>query len=205
MNITVLGATGPTGRVFLDAAASAGHRTTAFVRDPARLRGTHADQVVVGDVFDPAEVRRAVLGADAVLTALGLKGDRRTPLYSRGTRVLTEAMAGTGVRRLLVLSEAAYTPYVRGLPNRLISGAYAAVNAPAVRERRRQDAVLAATDLEWTVVRPAFLTDGPPGPPLAPVLHPHRSLLARTTRHDLAALLLGVLEDPATYRRSLYP
>ncbi|MFD6104278.1 NAD(P)-dependent oxidoreductase [Nocardia salmonicida] len=205
MRIVVFGATSPTGRVFLDACAGAGHHTTAFVRDPARLRGARADQVLVGDVFDPDEVRPAVEGAHAVLIALGLKSDRRTPLYSKGTRTITDAMRTVGVRRLLVLSEAAYTPYVVGTSNLLISTVYGVLSAPAIRERRRQDSVVAGSGLDWSVVRPGVLTDGPPTLGLVPVLVPHRSLLARTSRHDLANLLLAVLNDPRTYRQSIYP
>ncbi|MET7290396.1 NAD(P)H-binding protein [Streptomyces sp. NPDC005573] len=74
-----------------------------------------------------------------------------------------------------------------------------------IRERHRQDAVLAASNLDWTVIRPGILTDGPPAHTLTPVLSPHRSLLARTSRHDLAHLLLAVLNAPATHRHSVYP
>ncbi|WP_432181930.1 NmrA family NAD(P)-binding protein [Streptomyces sp. NBC_00063] len=42
VRITVFGATSTTGRVFLEAAERAGHRTTAFVRDPAPAK--HAAQ-----------------------------------------------------------------------------------------------------------------------------------------------------------------
>ncbi|MFJ8179853.1 hypothetical protein [Streptomyces sp. NPDC094469] len=44
VNIAVFGAT---GRVFLEAAADAGHSTTAFVRDLARPRGTRVGEVIV--------------------------------------------------------------------------------------------------------------------------------------------------------------
>lgn len=205
MNITVFGATSATGRNFLNTAGRAGHHMTAFVRDPARLRGARAGQVIQGDVFDPATVGRALDGAQAVLVALGLKGDRHTPLYSRGTRTIVDAMQAAGVRRLLVLSEAAYDPHTRGVTNRLIGGLYGAFSAPVIRERRRQDEVLEASDLDWTVLRPGILTDAPPTRSLSPVFSPHGSLLARTSRYDLSGLLLAALDDPATYRRSLYP
>ncbi|MET7982008.1 MULTISPECIES: NAD(P)-binding oxidoreductase [unclassified Streptomyces] len=205
MKITVFGATSATGRVFVEAAERAGHRTTAFVRDPARLHGVQPREVIRGDVFDTVAVRQSLDGADAALIALGLRGDRRTPLYSRGTRTITDAMQAAGARRLLLLSEAAYSPHTSGIPSRLLSALYGAFSAPVIRERRRQDAVLAASDLDWTVIRPGILTDGPATHPLAPVLFPHRSLLARTSRRDLVGLLLAALDDPATYRHSLYP
>ena len=55
MNLTVLGATGRTGREVVGQALDAGHRVT----------------VVEDDARDPSAVARVVAGADAVLSARG--------------------------------------------------------------------------------------------------------------------------------------
>jgi putative NADH-flavin reductase len=205
MRVTVFGATGPIGQAFLRVSNAQGVDTVAFVRSPSRLDGAPASRVVTGDVFDPADVRTAVAGADCVLIALGLGTDRRTPLYSRGTQTIVDAMHDVGVRRLIVLSEAAYDQHTTGALNRLITGAYRAVNGPAIRERRLQDQVVARSDLDWTIVRARVITDRPSTGRLPVRLAPHGKAAAPTSRVDLAYLILEIAADAGTHRHDVYP
>ncbi|MFF8701473.1 NAD(P)-dependent oxidoreductase [Streptomyces albidoflavus] len=206
MNLTVFGATGRTGRALLTAAAAAGLPTTAHVRDPARLAGAPAGRVVTGSVFERDTVLEALDGATAVAVAFGLRRrERRVPLYAQGTRNIVDAMHLLGVHRLLVVSEAAYGDHVHGAVQRGLAKLYGTVAAPAVRGRREQDAVVTASGLDWTVVRPAALTEGPARGYRPPATAPRRADAHRLTYADLAELILQALPDPATYRRSLYP
>ncbi|GAA2550359.1 NAD(P)H-binding protein [Streptomyces koyangensis] len=203
MNLTVFGATGRTGRAVLTVAAAAGLPTTAHVRDPARLAGAPAGRIVTGSVFERDTVLDALDGATAVVVAFGLRRrERRVPLYAQGTRNVVDAMHLLGVHRLLVVSEAAYGDHVHGAVQRGLAKLYA---APAVRGRREQDAVVTASGLDWTVVRPAALTEGPARGHRPPATAPRRADTYRLTYADLAELILQALPDPATYRRSLYP
>ena len=53
MKLALFGASGRTGRQFLEQAAAAGHDVTAVVRDPAALTGHSRLSVVAADVMDP--------------------------------------------------------------------------------------------------------------------------------------------------------
>ncbi|MEY6567750.1 NAD(P)-dependent oxidoreductase [Streptomyces sp. PGLac3x] len=211
MNLTVFGATGRTGRALLTAAAAAGLPTTAHVRDPARLAGAPAGRIVTGSVFERDTVLDALTGAAAVVVAVGLRRrERRIPLYAQGTRNIVDAMHLLGVHRLLVVSAAAYGDHVHGAVQRGLAKLYGPpppppLAAPAVRGRREQDAVVTASGLDWTVVRPAALTEGPARGHRPPATAPRRADTYRLTYADLAGLILQALPDPATYRRSLYP
>jgi putative NADH-flavin reductase len=205
MRVTVFGATGPIGQEFLRVADAQGVGTVAFVRSPSRLDGAPASQVVIGDVFDPADVRAAVAGSDCVLIALGLGTDRRTPLYSRGTQTIVDAMRDAGVRRLIVLSEAAYDHHTTGALNRLIIGIYQTASASAIRERRHQDQIVADSGLDWTIVRARVITDRPSAGRLPIRLAPHGKVTSATSRTDLARLILEITTDAATHQHDVYP
>lgn len=75
MYVLVTGATGFVGSHAAAALVARGHRVRCLVRDRAKLarvlapRGLPADDVVVGDVTDPAAVADALDGCDAVLHA----------------------------------------------------------------------------------------------------------------------------------------
>lgn len=206
MNITVFGATGRTGRALLDAADHHGHRTTAHARNAARLQGTPAHRVVTGSVLDPATTADAVLGADAVVIAFGLRGNPDTPLYTEGTRTIIEAMQQRHVSRLVVVSEAAYPPHLNGITAHVIAAVYRAFNAPAIRQRREQDDIVEASRLDWTFLRPTRLVPGDTGldRPAAASVTPFRTPFRSASYTGMAALVLDTLDSPSTCRRNLY-
>jgi putative NADH-flavin reductase len=165
MRLTVFGATGGTGRSVIAQALEAGDKVTALARNPEAL-AEFGDRIVVvtGDVLNPDDVVRAVEGAEAVISALGI-GMRRhaTTVYSQGTVNIIRAMLAEGIRRLLVVSTTSLeipSPRQVGewllakvLLHRILAKPYADM---ALMERNVRWA-----DLDWTLVRAARLTNGP--------------------------------------------
>lgn len=160
MKLVVFGATGRTGRCLVEQALDIGHIVTIFARDPGKL-DCYRDlvQVVVGDVMSPLDVAQAIQpGTDVVLSTLGEKVPfRKTVLFSRGMRNIVAAMHCAGVRRLVV--ESAYGVGRNDLAwgHRLIMftllrGIYA--------DKTRENEVIRASQLDWTVVQPPALTNG---------------------------------------------
>lgn len=209
MKLTVFGATGGIGRHLVDQALDAGHDVTAVVRDPARLPGTAA-RVVTADLADGAALRAAVDGADAVLSALGPRTAADAGVASRGTRAVAEAMTGAGVRRIVVVSAApvGVVPAPgRPHPPRRDPGdgpLMRFVLGPVIRRVLRRhyvdlaqmEAELREGALDWTVVRPPRLTDGP-------VTGRYRTAYGQNirggltvSRADVAHLMLALLDRP---------
>ncbi|GAA3304805.1 SDR family oxidoreductase [Dactylosporangium vinaceum] len=74
-----MGATGGTGRELIRQALSRGHRVRAVARTPSRLTSDpylpadHPDlTVITADVLDPAALKRALDGAEIIVSALGI-------------------------------------------------------------------------------------------------------------------------------------
>jgi putative NADH-flavin reductase len=162
MKIVIFGATGGTGRQLVQEALDAGHEVTAFAREPAKLDDIrHANlRLVQGDVLDRAAVESAVAGHDAVLCAIGA-GAGRTTLREEGTAAIVRAMQKTGVRRLICQSSIGV-----GDSRANLGFLTAYVIAPiflrhAFADHERQEAVVRDSGLDWTIVRPPHLNDGP--------------------------------------------
>lgn len=165
MRVTVFGATGGTGRALVAQALDAGDKVTVLARDPRAL-AEFGDRitVVTGDVLDKSVVSQAVAGAEVVLSALGI-GMRRhaTTVYSQGTANIISAMRDEGTRRLLVVSTSSLeVPPARRvgeyllaklLLHRILAKPYADM---ALMERHVRE-----SDVDWTLVRAARLTNGP--------------------------------------------
>jgi uncharacterized protein YbjT (DUF2867 family) len=206
-SLLVLGATGKTGALLVDQALAAGHRVTAFVRSPQKLTTRHPRlRAVTGDFMDPREVALAFDERyDAVMFALGVYiKEPGTPLAD-GTHALLRSMDAARVRRLVLCSSfgasetAGQGPFWVKAVQRLIL-------KQVLIDKTAQERLVMESGLEWTILRPPRLVDGPVGGhvlrwtgndvPRAP--KPRWQI----TRGDVAAEMLRALGDPATVGRA---
>lgn len=106
--ILITGATGFVGSHLVEAIARHGMRARALVRETSRVDAlrTFGVERVVGDLTDPASVRRALGDADTVLH-LAAATRSLTPagflsVNAQGTRAVVDALVDAGGRRRLV-------------------------------------------------------------------------------------------------------
>ncbi len=196
-NVVVIGATGSVGRLVVAELLEAGHRVTAFARNPGRLALEHpALTRVAGDALDGEAVRRAVAGQDAVVVTLGAGASRRSRVRSAGTLAVIRAMQETGVRRLLVQSTLGAHDSRGNLDffwKRIMFGL---LLKPVLADHELQESLVAASGLDWTIVRPAAFTDGPATGAFREAFPPtERGLSLRIARADIAAFLARQLAD----------
>lgn len=200
MMITVFGATGGIGRHVVQQALDAGHDVTAFTRDAGRMAtGRERLHVVQGDPTDPAQVLPAVKDAQAIVVALG--AGRRGTVREAGTRAVVEAAGEAGVRRLVCLStigvgdsRANLTPFWKYVM-------FGALLRRAYADHVRQEELVRASELDWTVVRPGAYTDGPLTGRYRHGFGPGDRAKLKISRADVAHFVLRQLDD-ATYLRS---
>ena len=199
LNILVIGANGATGRLATAELAARGHRVTAFVRRPDSMRDAlpAGARLAVGDVMKPKTLDAAIAGQDAVVVILGinenpflvrLRGTSATPMRvrSEGTQNVIEAMKRQGVRRLVVQTTYGVSDTRAGLSLgwRLI---FDLVLKPQIVDTERQEDVVADSGLEWVMVRPVGLDDGPARPTLVSATGETRSM--NVPRASVAAVL----------------
>ncbi|ONI87889.1 hypothetical protein ALI144C_08105 [Actinosynnema sp. ALI-1.44] len=207
MKLAVFGATGGTGVEILRQALGAGHEVVALARDPGAVP-IRDDRLTVrrGDVNDRDSVVSVVDGTAAVLSALGI-GYRRhaTTVYSAGTGNVMSAMRDAGVSRLLAVSTSSVH-----LPPRSRVAEYAVarfVLHPLLKrpyaDMRLMEEQVRASDLDWTLVGAARLTNG---------RCTGRYRVARdsklrgcwsVSRADVAHYMLTRLTDATTYRSAV--
>lgn len=163
MRLLVAGASGRTGRLLVERALSHGHDVTALVRHPADFPAeTDRLTVVVGDVLEPHTLLAAFVGQDAVISVLAPRPRVNGRVYVEGTRNLADAAAASGVRRFVAVSAEG-----AGVASGRLTLAYRLVLRIPVVARlypdiaRMEADLRTRDDLDWTVVRPGILTNGP--------------------------------------------
>lgn len=198
MKLLIIGATGPTGRELVKQALGQGHEITVLVRDATKAAFAPPVRMVVGNVLDAASLKAAVAGQDAVISALGSSpsGPFKEPtMLTDGTRNLVAAMRAAGVDRLVLITgvgagnSKGHGPwFYNGLIQPLVlRGTY--------HDKTRQEQVVRDSGLDWTLVRPAILTNGPgKGLPAVRALTTLAGIKAGTIRRtDVAAFCLDEL------------
>ena len=162
MKLLIFGSTGGTGRELVKQALDQGHSVMAYARNPDKIGNIqHSSlKIIYGDVLDPDAVEGAVAGQEAVFITIGA-GAKRTTLREEGTRNIVEAMQGTGVKRLICQSSLGVGDSRANLPFFTKYIIVAVFLRHAFADHERQEAVVRQSSLDWTIVRPPHLKDGP--------------------------------------------
>lgn len=164
MIIAIFGGSGATGRILIGQALDEGHQVTALVRPATRLGIVHDRlRMVQGELSDAAAIDRAVDGADGVISLLGQSAPQAGAPIARATRNIVASMQKFGVRRLIVVARPGVLA-PNDDPSVLVR-----LGIHATRKLRRavyDDIVATArvvseSGLDWTIVRPLALRDGP--------------------------------------------
>ena len=160
MRVAVVGASGRSGRAAVGHALAAGHEVVSIVRTPSSA--PEATIVAQADARDTAALTAALRGSDAVISALGhVRGDGDVRLLGEGIAALLAAMDGAGVSRVLAVSAAgAYVAHDDPLSRFVAKPILERVLKENNTDTRAMDAALAASDAEWTSLRPSRLIPG---------------------------------------------
>ncbi|MEJ1223663.1 NAD(P)-dependent oxidoreductase [Sediminicola sp. 1XM1-17] len=162
MKILIVGGTGKTGQHLITQGLEAGHYITVLARNPVKLKIEHHNlKVVQGNILQIKDIENAVRGQDAVLSALGHKRFLiPTTILSKGTANLINTMEEQHVKRLVCITSLGIND------SRFKLGLYYTLFVVPVilffyfRDKAKQERLIMNSALDWTIVRPAQLTNG---------------------------------------------
>jgi uncharacterized protein YbjT (DUF2867 family) len=191
MDVVIAGGHGQVALRLARLLSARGERVRSLVRNP-----DHADDIsaagaepVVADMEALEDLSSFVTGADAVVFAAGAgpgSGAERKRTVDYGAAVkLIEAAQAAGVRRYVIVSSIGADDPSAG----------SEAMRPYLQAKADADAALASSGLDYTIVRPGHLTDDPG---TARVAVGERLEYADITRDDVAAVLVGVLDERRT-------
>lgn len=202
--ILVFGATGALGRQILRQGLEAGANVTAFVRDPRRLTLTHENlRSVAGDATcDRETVAAAIRGQDAVISALGNGTSLRTDgLMQRCLLAIRLGMQNTYVKRLIVTSAFGVGESVNDAPV-LMRVLYRLLMKQVFEDKAASEDQLRSSDLDWTIVYPVMLTNGPRTESYRVGEKMALNGFATISRADVADFILKQLADRSFLRKT---
>jgi uncharacterized protein YbjT (DUF2867 family) len=195
MDVVIAGGHGQIALRLARLLSARGDRVRSLIRNPDHASGVSdvGAKPVVADLEALDDVSSCVAGADAVVFAAGAgpgSGAERKRTVDYGAAVkLIEAAQAAGVRRYLMVSSIGADDPSAGSEQM----------RPYLQAKADADAALAASGLDFTIVRPGRLTNEPG---TGRVAVGERLERADVTRDDVAAVLAAALDEPRTVGRT---
>lgn len=165
MKMVIFGATGGIGRELVKQALAAGHDVTAFARNPSKLAKEPSLRVAAGNALDADAVGNAIAGQEAVISALGPRSLTDEALLPRSMTHILAAMKQHGVRRLIVTGASGTMPQaeerLKPVSRALFRFGKATLLRKVFASQIAMQAMVRASDTEWTIVQPPRLLNTP--------------------------------------------
>ena len=191
--ILVFGGTAGTGLETVKLLRERGIEVTVFVRPTSNRVPLESLGVsyVVGDALNMDDVEAAFASGNftTVISSLGGRRGEPRPDYV-GNRNITDAAVAAGVRRAIQV-----TAIGAGARNRAKPPEGASFMRQVMYEKTRGEDHMIASGLDYTLIRPGGLTDGPP---TGNGIMDEEYVEGSVNRSDVALMILKALEDDST-------
>src|SRR5262249_58034472 len=205
--VRISGARRGTGVAAAKGALKAGHPVRAQARAATAIRLDNPKlEKVNGDARDQETIEQALASVEAVIQTIGVTPAPSliisgTQLFSIATRVLVDAMENSPVKRLICVTGFGAGDS-RGHGGLLYSAALCLFLGRVYADKDVQERIIRRSRLDWTIVRPTILTNGPKTRSYRVLVDPRDSTSGFISRADVADFLVKQIDDTSLLRQT---
>ncbi|GAB3209618.1 NAD(P)-dependent oxidoreductase [Marinactinospora thermotolerans] len=204
MKLLILGATGHTGKHVVERALEHGDTVTVLARRPERLAPLAGRvTVVAGDATSADDLAKAMADQDAVISTIGRGTSiRANDLFTRAASAVDAVAKKTGVSRLVWMSSYGVgATYESAAP--LQKAMYKTFLRDIYANKALSEKTIRASGLDWTIVYPTALTNGPAKGAYRVGDHIEMKGVPRISRADVGHFMHDAVHDPAWIHREV--
>jgi putative NADH-flavin reductase len=197
MRILIIGATRGIGLQVLKQALLKNHDITVLARVPKKVPIEHERlKVIEGDVRDNRAVGSATEGQDVVISCIGIMPTRKpVSVFSEGIKNVLEAMEKNGVRLLISVTGIGVGDS-RGHGGFFYDKVFQPLLLKTIYEDKdREEALIKDSKVNWIIVRPGFLTNGPETAKYRALTDMTGDKAGKISRADVAHFILNQLDS----------
>ena len=204
MKLTIIGASRGIGRELLKSALSQGHEVTVLARQPEKINESAPNlKVIKGDILDLNSVKESIDSRDAICVCIGIPPTfKPIDVFSKGTQNVLNAIGENSSQRLVVVTGIGagdskghggflYDKIVNPL---LLKTIYA--------DKDLSESLLKSSKVDWMIVRPGFLTNGPRTGQYRVVDDLTGIKAGKISRADVADFILRQLQEPTHFSKT---
>lgn len=159
--ITVFGANGRIGRRIVADLQARNIKVVAAIHSNHSFTESETLSVIRTDIYDTDSVAEAIHGSTIVISALGSWGTKRKDVLTVGMTHIIPAMQQQSIARLISLTgaESRARGDTLGVVHRLMHFALHVMAPKILHDGEKHIELLAASNLDWTVVRSPIMSD----------------------------------------------
>ncbi len=194
MKIAVIGASGRTGRVFVEQALSAGHTIRAGYHHKNKIVANNNLTVVNCDATNATDIANLLANQDAVVCLIGHVKGSRPRVQTDATKVLIDAMQQSDLKRIISLTGTGvrFSEDKITLLDRILNYTISLIDPNRVQDGREHVQLLKQSNLDWTVIRVLKLQNTLPKPFQLTLHGPTKWWVSR---NEVARAILQVLDN----------
>ena len=205
LSILIFGGTAGVGLQTVELALQRGHTVTSIARRPERMTIEHERlQNIKGDITLPDTYEHLFASQNVIISAIGLGPTRdEVTVYSQGMLAVLASMAQHDNQRVITITGI-------GSGNSQGHGGffYDVILNPLLlktdyEDKTRQEEILADSVLDWTIVRPGFLTDDSAKTSYRVLRDLEGVTAGDIARADVAHFLVAISEDDTYIRETV--
>jgi putative NADH-flavin reductase len=185
--VLIIGASRGIGLETVKAALEAGHSVRAMARSARRIPIDHPKLEKIAESLGVSAGPEIIFGP--------------TRIFSKATRVLVTAMEEAHVSRLICVTGFGAGDS-RGHGGFLYTVAFHLLLARVYDDKDVQEWIIRRSKLDWVIVRPVILTDGPKTNAYRALVDPRDWTCGFISRADVADFLVKQIEDDAFLRKT---
>lgn len=198
--VLIIGASKGIGLATVQGALKAGHSVRALARAATAIRLDNPKlEKVNGDARDQETIEQALASVEAVIQTIGVTPAPSliisgTQLFSIATRVLVDAMENSPVKRLICVTGLGAGDS-RGHGGLVYNAALCLFLGRVYADKDLQEHIIRRSQIDWTIVRPTVLTNGPRTRSYRVLVDPRDWTSGFISRADVADFLVKQIDD----------
>ncbi len=195
--IAVFGGSGATGRVVITELLGAGFEVRALCRSISSLSERSGQTIIEGSLSDTHTIEQTVAGTMAALILFGPRPPYTDIFCANATASIVAALKAAGVPRLICQTGGMIGDYPenRTWPMRMMTAAFNHRFPTLAADRAKQERIVTGSGLQWTILKPPRLTDGPAAP-LEMGTDIRVGMLSSVSRNSIANWIVRELVSP---------
>lgn len=211
MKILVLGATGRTGKLLVEEAIKQGFNVNVLVRDENKLAvQSPAISVYVGSAVNPGDLLKAMQGCDAVLSTLNISrtfdfpwATLRTPkdFLSASMKNIIGIAEQSKIEHIIVTTAWGVNETKKDIPLWFYWLIRHSNIGYAYRDHELQEGLLKNSTLNYTIVRPAGLTNSLKSKDIIVSFDNYPKPGLTISRKNVALFMLNTLKNNLYYKQ----
>ena len=204
MKLLIIGASRGIGEALLQEALKESHQVRVLARNPEKIETVvEGLEVVKGDVRDLEAVSSAVRNMDVVCSCIGVPITfKAVDLFAVAARNLVQAIEHQqGLKLIAVTGIGAGDSKGHGgfLYDRIFKPLFLRT---IYDDKDREEEIIMASAIDWLIVRPAGLTNGPRTGKYRVVTNLEGTVATRISRRDVADFILSEMVKPTQFGKT---